>query len=60
MKSGELTARLLRLCTVLNAREEGLSLLKVLADNGEGVRTNQVAQAIADFECQITGNFFFL
>ena len=59
MKSGELTARLLRLCTVLNAREEGLALLKVLADNGEGVRTNQVAQAIADFEYQITGNSLF-
>ena len=59
MKSGELTARLLRLCTVLNAREEGLALLKVLADNGEGVRTNLVAQAIADFEYQITGNSLF-
>ena len=55
MGNGELTCRLLRLCTVLNAPEEGLVLLKVIADNEEGVRTNQVAQAIADFECRITG-----
>ena len=67
-RKGEFTLRLLRLCTALRAREEGLALLKMLGTDFpsskneksvrifEGIQSEQVAQAIVDFECQITGN----
>ncbi len=70
MADGELTFRLLRLCSALNAREEGLALLKVLGEDFakkpkivgllrnetfEGIQNEKVAKAIAEFECQVTG-----
>ena len=72
MEDGELTLRLLRLCTALNAREEGLALLKVLGEDFakkpketdfprnetfEGIQNEEVAEAIAEFECKVTGTF---
>jgi hypothetical protein len=60
-QKGDLTSRLLRLCTTLRAREEGVAMLEMLAvDDGpfEGIQSEKVAKAIADFECQITGKFF--
>ena len=62
-KKGELTLKLLLLCITLQAREEGLALLKILgSDFGsqsfEGIQNDQVAQAIAEFECYVTGNIF--
>ena len=57
-KKGELAARLLRLCTVLRSRD-GLVLLKKLGPNFGGIQNEQVAKEIADFECKVTGNYFF-
>ena len=68
-KKGKLTLRLLRLCTALRAREEGLALLKILGSDidsndhynqicFEGVQNECVAQAIVEFECKITGKRF--
>lgn len=66
-RKGELAPRLLRLCIALQAREEGLALLKILgsnfvcgagiskAESFEGIQNEQVAQTIADFECQVSG-----
>ncbi len=65
---GERTGRLLRLCVFLYAREEGLDLLKLIgtdfAKEGnfeqvfyEGIRSDLVAQQIAEFECRISGMF---
>ena len=62
-QKGDLTSRLFRLCITLRAREEGLTILKMLAvDVGpfEGIKSEKVAKAIADFECQITGKFLSL
>ena len=59
-QKGDLTSRLFRLCITLRAREEGLAMLEMLAvDVGpfEGIKSEKVAKAIADFECQITGKF---
>jgi hypothetical protein len=59
-QKGDLTSRLLRFCITLRAREEGLAILKMLAvDVGplEGIKSEKVANAIADFECLITGKF---
>lgn len=64
MEKGEFTSRLLRLCIRLEAREEGLALLKLLGldfaedsqgvgnatENFEGIQTEQVAMAIAEFQ----------
>ena len=64
MEKGEFTSRLLRLCIRLEAREEGLALLKLLGldfaedsqgvgndtENFEGIQTEQVAMAIAKFQ----------
>ena len=70
LKKGELTTRLVRLCINLQAREEGLDLLKILGDSFrsnsqfnssetyEGIQNEQVAKAIADFVSQIAGNYF--
>jgi hypothetical protein len=69
LAKGELTRRLLRLCIVLRAREEGLSLLKIIASDYplpqervssmpgtfEGIQTEQVAKAIAELECLVIG-----
>ena len=70
LAEGELTERLLRLCIDLRAREEGLALLKNLSadfripqrscilevfDLFIGIETEQVAKAIAEFECLVTG-----
>ncbi|EFX74642.1 hypothetical protein DAPPUDRAFT_307200 [Daphnia pulex] len=69
LAKGELTRRLLRLCIVLRAREEGLSLLKIIASDFplpqervssmqgtfEGIQTEQVAKAIAELECLVIG-----
>lgn len=61
------SSRILRLCVLLNARQEGLDFLKLLATNFchfdrgkkvifyEGIRSHEVAQLIAQFECQISG-----
>jgi 16S rRNA A1518/A1519 N6-dimethyltransferase RsmA/KsgA/DIM1 with predicted DNA glycosylase/AP lyase activity len=61
---GELTLRLLRFCTSLQAFEEGFQLLKILgsdfdSENFEGIQNEQVAQAIADFVSQVTGKTLF-
>ncbi|XP_046443523.1 uncharacterized protein LOC124193644 [Daphnia pulex] len=69
LAKGELTRRLLRLCIVLRAPEEGLSLLKIIAsdyplpqervssmqETFEGIQTEQVAKAIAELECLVIG-----
>jgi hypothetical protein len=71
LEKGELTRRLLNLCIVLRAREEGLSLLKIIASEYplsqervssmqgtfEGIQTRQVAKAIAELECLVIGKF---
>jgi hypothetical protein len=68
-KDGELTLRLLRLCVELRACEEGLSLLKIISSDFrlpqervsntqeifEGIKTEQVAEAIVELECRVTG-----
>ena len=71
-QKGDLTSRLLRLCITLRAREEGLAILKILGVDFEpesefcrvkpfeGIKSEKVAKAIADFECQITGKFLSL
>ena len=63
-KKGELTLKLLRLCTFLRAREEGLALLKILGtDFGpkfEGIQNGNVARAIVEFECDVAGKSLFL
>ena len=48
--------RLLKLCTHLNAKAEGLLLLDMVAKE-EGIRDEQVAEAIAEFECRVAGKF---
>lgn len=69
LDEGELTLRLLRLCVDLRAREEGLSLLKIISSDFrspeervnnmqeifEGIKTEKVAIAIAELECRVTG-----
>jgi hypothetical protein len=70
MQKGELTSKLLNFCIALRARDEGLDLLKALGKNFEGhpqelekikagafegIQSEQVAQAIAKFQCQIAG-----
>jgi hypothetical protein len=68
LAEGELTERLLRLCIDLQAREEGLALLKnlsadfripqrscILEEMCIGIQTEKVAKAIAEFECLVTG-----
>ena len=56
--------RLFRLCIKFEAKEEGLDLLDLLSvefSSGgtqktfEGIRDDKVAQAVADFECQVGG-----
>ena len=69
-KKGKLTLKLLRLCTSLGAREEGLALLKILGSdfhphNGstetfEGIQNGNVARAIVEFECDVAGKSLFL
>ena len=68
-EGGELTLRLLRLCVDLRACEEGLSLLKIISSDFrlpqervsntqeifEGIKTEQVAEAIVELECRVTG-----
>ena len=70
MQKGELTWKLLNFCVALRAREEGLALLEVLSTDFEedcqelveidtivfeGIQNEQVAEAIAKFQCQISG-----
>ena len=50
-----MAARMLHFCRNLGAVEQGLELLDVLAAT-EGVRNAEVARAIVDFECDVTGN----
>jgi hypothetical protein len=67
MKKGELTLKLLHFCITLRTSEKGLDLLKILSSNFdgdsqdtemfEGIQTEGVAQAIANFEHQVCGNF---
>ncbi|XP_046448003.1 uncharacterized protein LOC124196808 isoform X1 [Daphnia pulex] len=70
LENGELTLRLLRLCITLRTREGGLALLNAIgsdfksptsAEDGsnslqlfEGIQNERVAQAIAEFSCQVT------
>lgn len=71
-RKGEFTLKLLQLCTTLRAREQGLALLKVLGTDFatsssrgqqtttyEGIQNEDVAKAIAEFECEVTGTFCF-
>ena len=68
-KKGKLTLKLLRLCTSLGAREEGLALLKILGsdfhphdgstETYEGIQNQRVARAIVEFECDVAGKFCF-
>lgn len=71
LENGELTLRLLRLCITLRTREGGLALLNAIgsdfnsptsAEDGsnslqlfEGIQNERVAQAIAEFSCQVSG-----
>jgi hypothetical protein len=69
LEEGELTLRLLRLCIDLRACEESLRLLKIISSDFrlpqerasnmqeifEGIKTEQVAKAIAELECRVTG-----
>lgn len=71
---GERTSRLLQICVSLRARQEGLDLLEILGtdyvnpDNCtrekeilyEGIQSHQVAQLVAEFECQVSGNIPFV
>ena len=67
---GELTLKLLRLCTSLGARQEGLAVLKFLgsdfgpirvgSETFEGIQNGKVARAIAEFECNVAGKSLFL
>ena len=50
----ELMERLFRLCIVLRSRH-GLDLLKMLESNNDGIQSAEVAKAIAEFECKVTG-----
>ena len=59
-KPGELTYRLLRFCIALRAREEGLLLLKMMSQGFEGIKSEEVAQAIVEFLCQVSGKFMFV
>ena len=65
---GERAFRLLHLCVFLRARQEGLNLLKLMSTDFhrdlrdesqdvyyEGIRSNEVAQIIAEFECRVSG-----
>jgi hypothetical protein len=66
---GERTCRLLHLCVFLRARQEGLELLELMSTDFrnaelcgesqslcyEGIRSNGVAQLIAEFECRVGG-----
>ena len=52
----DLMARLFRVVIVLRSRENGLVLLKILGDK-EGIQSTEVAKAIAEFECKVTGKF---
>jgi hypothetical protein len=71
-RNGELTLRFLRLCIALRARKEGLEILKILGSEFEikkkkktlktfeGIRNEQVAQALVEFVCQSNSEFFFV
>jgi hypothetical protein len=67
---GERACRLLHICVFLRAQEEGLDLLKLMSTDFlneelcgenhsdvyyEGIRSNEVAQKIAEFECRVSG-----
>lgn len=66
---GVRTCRLLHLCVFLRARQEGLQLLELMSTDFhnaelcgesqgvcyEGIRSNGVAQWIAEFECRVSG-----
>lgn len=51
--------RLLKLCIHLNAKAEGLLLLELVGKE-EGIRVEQVSEAIAEFECSVAGNLNYL
>ena len=51
--------RLLKLCIHLNAKAEGLLLLELVGKE-EGIRDEQVSEAIAEFECSVAGNLIHL
>lgn len=63
--------RLMELCTVLRAKKEGLELLSILGEDfqlnldnvdnpgwNEGISDTSISRAIADFQCQVCGNYF--
>ena len=52
------TLRLLKLCTRLEAKNEGLAVLNLLAKE-EGISDDQVAAAIAEFQCNVAGMIIF-
>ncbi len=54
--SCELAVRLLRLCVSLRSRD-GLVLLNMLGSYGEGIQNTELARAIAEFECKVTGKY---
>lgn len=47
--------RLLNLCTSLNAKEEALQLLHLMADESIGVPSKEAAALISDLECNLIG-----
>ena len=58
-KRNDITCRLLRLCVALQAREEGLSILDWLGLTDQifsKTKDEEIARAIANLVCQITGN----
>ena len=51
--------RLLKLCTHLDAKKEGLAVLDLLSCNG-GIEDYEMAEAIAEFECRVAGKLILL
>ena len=49
---------LLKICIHLRTKDEGLILLEILGAN-EGIPNDEVAEAIADFECQGSGKKYY-
>ena len=65
MESGNVIVKLLRLCTSLDAKKDGLGVLNLLAkDFGEdfeyaGLFNEEISEVVADFVSRITGSCIF-
>ena len=56
MAKENFATRLLRLCIRLKAKEEGLSILKLLAEFEFGIFNEEIAESISEFVNRISGN----